>query len=71
LPAQLFLQGEQCSPGDIVRLIADGEVLHTTPAAENGQYQWALDANQAHWCVVAVRNAQDDLRTVTSPIYFA
>jgi len=71
LPTTLNVQGEQCSHGDVLRLIADGEVLYSAPAAENGQYEVPLDAHQAHWCVVEVRNAQDDLRAVTSPIYFA
>ena len=39
------------------------------PCPNSGQRQWTLDAAQARWCLVEIRDAKNDIRAVTNPIF--
>lgn len=58
-----------CADGDHLRLIVNGQVSEEFPCPNSGQRQWTLDAAQARWCLVEIRDAKNDIRAVTNPIF--
>lgn len=68
--ARINLHWSGCTPGDTIRLIVNGEVLDKMGAGEHGTKRWKLEAGQAHWVTIEVRNQAGHLRAVTNPIYF-
>lgn len=68
--ARINLHWSGCTPGDTIRLIVNGEVLDTIGTGEHGTKRWKLEAGQAKWVTVEVRNQAGHLRAVTNPIYF-
>jgi hypothetical protein len=58
-----------CSARDRVRLIVDGDTLEERSAGAQGQHTWQLDADQAHWCLIEVRDENDRIAALTNPIF--
>lgn len=69
--ATLICNWDAC-PGDArLRVIADGQPIKEWEAGGSGSQTWSLSSQQAHWCVVEVRNAKEDMLALTNPIFLA
>ena len=55
---------------DILRFIVDGKVHEQVDVGVSGERQWTLEANQAAWCTVELRDANNDMWAVSNPIFF-
>ncbi len=60
-----------CPAGAVVRIVADGQVVHSLPAGVRGDYSWTLTPAEARWCVVEIRAAGGEMLAITNPIYLA
>ncbi|MBA3874054.1 MAG: CehA/McbA family metallohydrolase [Anaerolineae bacterium] len=58
---------EACNVDDRVRLIVDRQVKEELVAETKGEHSWKVD--EAHWCLVEVRDLKGNLRAVTNPIF--
>lgn len=56
--------------GDGIRFVVDGSVYREKIVGEAGELVWTLAPNQASWCSLELRDADEDLWAVTNPIYF-
>ena len=65
--ATLDLSWSGCQDGDVVRLIVDGTVREEIAAAPTGSATWQVGGK--HWCLVEIRDLQDNMRALTNPIY--
>ncbi len=55
---------------DVLRLIVDGKVKEWTPVSEAGEQRWSLEAGQAKWATIELRDTFTGLWAVTNPIFF-
>ena len=53
--------------GDTVRFIVDGKVADTLDAQAQNSKTWELSSNL--WCVVEIRDSQNNMRALTNPIF--
>jgi hypothetical protein len=56
---------------DGIRFVVDGKVYREKIVGPEGELQWRIDAGQAKWCNVELRDSQEGLWAVTNPIFFA
>ena len=73
LPAEdtdIYVQWSGCAIGERLRLVADGKVIEEKSIEMAGEAQWHITDGQYSWCVVEIRDAKDNLRALTNPIYF-
>lgn len=70
---EIRLKWSECSEGERLRLIVDGEIAEEIPVEASGERSWTLNAGEMHrhyrWCVVEIRGANGEMRAVTNPIY--
>ena len=66
---QINFAWHDCAETDHVRLIVDGKRVNEFPSGAQGQHQWTLKPEEAHWCVAEIRAANGDLHAVTNPIF--
>jgi hypothetical protein len=64
----LSLSWSGCQQGDVLKLTVNGDVTNEHFPAESGMLEWTLP-NHARWCVVEVRNKNNDLQALTNPIF--
>ena len=57
-------------PGDVLRLIVEGQVKEELPADSAGEKSWSFAAGEAKWATVELRDAKNDLWAVANPIFF-
>jgi hypothetical protein len=69
-PIQVSAQWDACPPDAQLQWIVDGAVRETRRVNENGAHAWQLVGGQDHWCLVALRAANDAVLALTNPIYF-
>lgn len=63
----LRLEWSGCRAGDHIRWIVDGTVQDEFAAAESGTKEWTLTGK--HWSVIEIRDAENNMRALTNPIY--
>jgi hypothetical protein len=68
-PYTLKLDWSGCRVGDRIRWIVDGNAQDEFDAAETGTKSWTL--NGKHWSVIEIRDAENNMRALTNPIYTA
>ena len=51
--------------------VVDGKVYREKIVGPSGELGWQIDAGQAKWCNVELRDDDDGLWAVTNPIFFA
>jgi hypothetical protein len=64
--ADVRIRWKDCPPGAVVRLVADGVVLGTSPARRRGSRCWA--GVRSRWCVAEVRDHAGGLLALTNPV---
>jgi hypothetical protein len=69
--ATLAVEWDGCPAGALVRIVADGEPLREWRAGAGGRRTWRLAADQAHWCVVEMRDEGGEMLALTNPIFFS
>ena len=65
----LRLEWSRCRAGDRIRWIVDGVAQDEFDASEAGTKEWTLTGK--HWSVVEIRDAENNMRALTNPIYTA
>jgi hypothetical protein len=68
--AMLTVRWKNAHEGDMLRLIVNGTVHETRDAGKTGEASWTLDAGQARWATVELRDASGDMWAITNPIFF-
>ena len=68
-PAAFSVGWENCPAGAELRVIVDGELRFSRPAAGSGQHSWQLRAGEDAWCLVEVRDPAAGMLALTNPIY--
>ncbi|GAB4518282.1 MAG: CehA/McbA family metallohydrolase [Anaerolineae bacterium] len=68
--ADLHIRWSAAHEGDILRVIADGQAVETRPAGEAGEFTYKVEAGQAKWIAVELRDAFGGLWAVTNPVFF-
>ena len=66
----LHVQWSGAHEGDVLRLIGDGQVMDTRPAAAQGEFTWTLNPGQARWCNVELCDSSGGMWALTNPIFF-
>ncbi len=66
---ELSLRWQACRNGDCVRLILDGQLYEEFNAVAAGEKAWQMVNGHRHWAVVEVRDALDNMRALTNPIF--
>jgi hypothetical protein len=66
---ELTVQWQACRTGDRIRLVLDGQLYEELSAAEIGEKTWQLSNGHKHWAVVEARDAQNNMRALTNPIF--
>jgi len=56
--------------GDVLYILMDGKVYEELPVKESGEHTVLIDAGQAKWINVELRDATRDMWALTNPIYF-
>ncbi len=54
---------------DTLRLIVDGTAREQISVGSSGEHTWTLASGEAKWFNVELRDAQNDMRVVTNPIF--
>ncbi|MEO8391740.1 MAG: CehA/McbA family metallohydrolase [Chloroflexota bacterium] len=57
-------------PGDVLRLIVEGQIKEELPADSAGEQSWSFAAGEAKWATVELRDARNSLWAVSNPIFF-
>jgi hypothetical protein len=68
--ATLSVRWSGAHAGDVLRLVADGNVVDVQPAAVSGEKSWSIAPEQAHWCTVELRDASGGMWAISNPIFF-
>lgn len=55
--------------GDTLRFNMDGKVYETREAGETGSATWTLEAGQAKWCNLELRDGENTPWAITNPIF--
>ena len=63
------LRWRGCVPGETVRVIADGKVHKTLTEASAGNHTFTF-ATLPAWLTVEIRDAQNNLRALSNPLFF-
>lgn len=61
---------DEAHNGDKLYLIADGIIHEEMSVDPAGEYEWTLEAGQATWVNVELRDANRDMWALTNPIFF-
>ena len=62
---------QACPAGAVVRIIANGCLLHKQDAIESGIHRWSMAPGDASWVTAEIRSASGELLVVTNPIYLS
>lgn len=69
--AQIEVSWSVPEPGDVLRLIADGQVAETLTLEDSGTHRWTFPIEQPTWRVVEWRDRDGQMRALTNPIFFS
>jgi hypothetical protein len=69
-PVLVTLAWANCPANAHIRLMADGRLLDRWLACGDGEREWSMGPDQAHWVLAEVRDAKGSLLAITNPIFF-
>jgi hypothetical protein len=70
-PAQLMVTWKDVTPGNTLRVIANGQVFTEMSVSDFGTQTFELSADSAKWYVVELRAKNGVLNAITNPIFIA
>jgi hypothetical protein len=68
-PVEFLVRWAACKEGDCLHMIVDGQMREAISAGTEGQHTWTLDDEEAHWCLIEVRDDRGMLRALTNPVF--
>ena len=60
---------QNASEDDTLRLIVDGKVKEQISVGSSGEHTWSFASGELKWINVELRDANNDMRVVTNPIF--
>jgi len=67
--AELLLEWADCPSGATIKVVAATGLVAEWSAGRQGSQTWMLNADQARWCVVELRNSEGQMLAFTNPIF--
>jgi hypothetical protein len=68
--AQIEIEWGAPAAGDVLRLVADGQLVETITLETAGTHRWTFSIDHPTWRVVEWRDRQGRMRALTNPIFF-
>ncbi len=67
--ATVNVQWAHCPPEAMLRVLANGQLLHQQAAGASGRFTYAVTPAEADWLIAEVRAASGVLLTITNPLF--
>ena len=69
--ATVNVQWAHCPPGAMLRVLANGQLLHQQAAGASDRFTYAMTPAEADWLIAELRAESGVLLAITNPIFFA